>query len=93
MLDKNSLEWIHRKPPEPVTFVKRSMQEEANILFEFLTDGIDEEDIYYIKKKYEALVSNDNSFYWLYETNWVHHPDILFICLINFYCFFNGIAI
>ncbi|XP_065201420.1 histone-lysine N-methyltransferase SETD1 isoform X2 [Planococcus citri] len=63
-----------KKPPEPVTFVKRSMQEEANILFEFLTDGIDEEDIHYIKKKYETLVSNDNSFYWLYETNWVHHP-------------------
>ena len=50
------------------------MQEEANILFEFLTKGIDEEDIEFIRKKHEALVSMDNSFYWLYETNWVPHP-------------------
>lgn len=53
------------------------MQEEAKILFEFLSEGIDEEDVEFIRKKHEALVSIDNSFYWLYETNWVPHPDIL----------------
>lgn len=59
------------------------MQDEANILFEFLTDGIDEEDIYYIKKKHDALVSQDNSFYWLYETNWCSHPDILSCIIVH----------
>lgn len=73
---------------EPVTFSKRSMQEEANILFEFLTDGIDEEDIEFIRKKHEALVSTDNSFYWLYETNWVYHPDILFQPIYIFLCIY-----
>lgn len=65
--------------PEPITFSKRSMQDEANILFEFLTEGIDEEDTEFIRKKHESLVSADNSFFWLYETNWVSHPDILYI--------------
>lgn len=63
-------------------FNRRDMVQEATVLFEFLTKGIDLEDINYLKQSYDSLLTNDNVHYWLNETHWVTHPDILLISLI-----------
>lgn len=63
-------------------FNRRDMVQEATILFEFLTMGIDAEDTNYLKQSYESLLSNDSIHYWLNETHWVSHPDILLITFI-----------
>jgi len=60
-------------------FNKRDMVQEATVLFEFLTKGIDVEDINYLKQSYDSLLSNDTVHYWMNETHWVSHPDILLI--------------
>ncbi|XP_016656349.1 histone-lysine N-methyltransferase SETD1B-A [Acyrthosiphon pisum] len=53
---------------------KRDMVQEATVLFEFLTKGIDVEDINYLKQSYDSLLSNDTVHYWTNETHWVSHP-------------------
>lgn len=63
-------------------FNRRDMMQEATVLFEFLTKGIDVEDINYLKQSYDLLLTNDNVHYWLNETHWVSHPDILLILLL-----------
>lgn len=60
-------------------FNRRDMVQEATVLFEFLTKGIDMEDINYLKQSYDSLLANDNVHYWMNETHWVSHPNILFI--------------
>lgn len=60
-------------------FNRRDMVQEATVLFEFLTKGIDIEDVNYLKQSYDSLLTNDNVHYWLNETHWVSHPDILLI--------------
>lgn len=67
-------------------FNKREMVQEANVLYEFLTKGIDIEDINYLKQSYESLLSNDTVHYrWLNETHWISHPDILSIISVYKY--------
>lgn len=66
-------------------FNRRDMVQEATVLFEFLTRGIDVEDMSYLKQSYESLLSNDTVHYWLNETHWVSHPDILLITLVFYY--------
>lgn len=52
----------------------RSIMEEMQVLFEFLTKGIDAEDISYLKQSYESLLAKDDkSVYWLNDTHWVDH--------------------
>lgn len=63
-------------------FNRRDIVQEATVLFEFLTKGIDVEDLNYLKESYDSLLSNDTVHYWLNETHWVNHTDILFIELI-----------
>jgi histone-lysine N-methyltransferase SETD1 len=63
-------------------FNRRDIVQEATVLFEFLTKGIDVEDLNYLKQSYESLLSNDTVHYWLNETHWVNHTDILLITLI-----------
>lgn len=63
-------------------FNRRDMVQEATVLFEFLTKGIDVEDINYLKQSYDLLLTNDNVHYWLNETHWVSHPHILLILLL-----------
>lgn len=65
-------------------FNRRDIVQEATVLFEFLTKGIDVEDLNYLKQSYDSLLSNDTVHYWLNETHWVNHTDILFLS-INFY--------
>lgn len=68
----------HKKDKKKV-FNSREKEQANNVLFEFLTKGIDEEDINYLKYRYNSLTANDNFHYWLNETHWVNHPDILLI--------------
>jgi len=61
-------------------FNRRDGVQEATILFEFLTKGLDMEDTNYLKQSYDLLLNNKTSqHYWMNETHWVSHPDILYI--------------
>lgn len=66
------------------TYPKRSVLDEMNNLYQFLTKGIDAEDIYYLKRSYEALLGDDIQGYWLNDTHWVDHPDILFSTTVQY---------
>lgn len=61
--------------PEPtVTYKERELMSEMAILYEFLTRGIDAEDVEYLRRSYEALLADDTQGYWLNDTHWVDHP-------------------
>ncbi|GIY75269.1 histone-lysine N-methyltransferase SETD1B-A, partial [Caerostris extrusa] len=67
------------KPPRPEsysgpTFEKRSVIDEMNILYEFLKNGLDQEDIAYLQKSYDALLQDDAQGFWLNDTHWVDYP-------------------
>lgn len=85
VVDNNALENIlqsiaqKHSPIKSKHLNKRDIVQEATILFEFLTKGIDVEDTNYLKQSYESLLTNDKTYYWLNETHWVSHPDILLI--------------
>ncbi|KAF7283644.1 hypothetical protein GWI33_023282 [Rhynchophorus ferrugineus] len=64
---------------ENVTHKGRDEMSEYLVLFEFLTKGIDKEDIEYIKRSYEELLADDSMGYWLNDTHWVDH------CLTDLY--------
>lgn len=73
----------YRLPAEPVVhnvkYKERDIVEEMGVLYEFLTKGIDREDIGYLKEAYEALLADDTIGYWLNDTHWVDH------CLTDLY--------
>ncbi|KAL1500734.1 hypothetical protein ABEB36_006180 [Hypothenemus hampei] len=58
---------------EHVVHKHRDQMSEFGVLYEFLTKGIDKEDIDYIKRSYEELLSDDVMGYWLNDTHWVDH--------------------
>uniref|UniRef100_A0A673KPX6 Histone-lysine N-methyltransferase SETD1B-A-like n=1 Tax=Sinocyclocheilus rhinocerous TaxID=307959 RepID=A0A673KPX6_9TELE len=64
-------------PPRP-SFLPRSEFEEMTILYDIWNDGIDEEDICYLKITYDKMLQQDNGNDWLNDTLWVHHPHILY---------------
>lgn len=47
---------------------------EMQVMYEFLTRGIDREDVQYLRRAYEALLAQDAQGYWLNDTHWVDHP-------------------
>ncbi|XP_069684013.1 histone-lysine N-methyltransferase SETD1 [Periplaneta americana] len=61
-------------PTQPVVFAKRDIMAEMTVLYEFLTRGIDAEDINYLRRSYEAMLADDSQGYWLNDTHWVDHP-------------------
>lgn len=64
-----------KQVPEPtVTYKERDLMSEMAILYEFLTRGIDAEDVEYLRRSYEALLADDTQGYWLNDTHWVDHP-------------------
>ncbi|XP_034176391.2 SET domain containing 1 [Osmia lignaria lignaria] len=72
-------EFVYQKYPkkveEPtVTYKERDLMSEMAILYEFLTRGIDAEDVEYLRRSYEALLADDTQGYWLNDTHWVDHP-------------------
>lgn len=56
-----------------VKFKERDMGTEMALLYEFLTKGIDPEDIRYLRSSYEAMLADDSIGYWLNDTHWVDH--------------------
>ena len=46
---------------------------EMQVMYEFLTRGIDREDVAYLRRAYETLLAGD-AHYWLNDTHWVDHP-------------------
>jgi histone-lysine N-methyltransferase SETD1 len=53
---------------------QRDASEEYAIANDFLTRGIDQEDIKYFRQSYEMLLQQDNaSLYWLNNTHWIDH--------------------
>lgn len=72
-------DFIYDKLPKPVseptvTYKERDLMSEMGILYEFLTRGIDAEDVEYLRRSYEALLADDTQGYWLNDTHWVDHP-------------------
>ncbi|KAJ8711311.1 hypothetical protein PYW07_008553 [Mythimna separata] len=57
-----------------VTFKARDLMAEMQVMYEFLTRGIDREDVEYLRRAYEALLAEDAHGYWLNDTHWVDHP-------------------
>lgn len=57
-----------------VTFKPRDIMAEMQVMYEFLTRGIDREDVQYLKRAYESLLAEDAQGYWLNDTHWVDHP-------------------
>lgn len=61
--------------PAPIVYKERNLMLEMTVLYEFLTRGIDAEDIEYLRRSYETLLADDAQGYWLNDTHWVdHHP-------------------
>ncbi|XP_062559096.1 histone-lysine N-methyltransferase SETD1-like [Armigeres subalbatus] len=54
-------------------YYERDIRSGMAIFYDFLTRGIDAEDIQYIKQSYELLLSDDTNSYWLNATHWVDH--------------------
>ena len=55
-------------------YEKRDNNQSGKILYEFLTDGLDVEDIDYFKRSYNQLQKDDNlKFQWVHQTHWVNH--------------------
>uniref|UniRef100_A0A182NMP3 [histone H3]-lysine(4) N-trimethyltransferase n=1 Tax=Anopheles dirus TaxID=7168 RepID=A0A182NMP3_9DIPT len=63
---------VERFVPVP-KYRQREIPTEMGILFDFLTRGIDTEDVRYIRQSYELLLLDDASSYWLNATHWVDH--------------------
>ncbi len=53
------------------------------ILYDIWNDGIDEEDMRYLKITYDKMLQQDNGNDWLNDTLWVHHPHILYCYNVN----------
>lgn len=63
------------KPKEIVKFEPRTFEEERQVFYNIFNNGIDIEDVSYLKKCYEHLLSTDDPmFYWLNDILWVDHP-------------------
>ncbi len=65
------------------SFLPRSDFEEMTILYDIWNDGIDEEDMRYLKITYDKMLQQDNGNDWLNDTLWVHHPHILYCYNVN----------
>ncbi|XP_045454073.1 histone-lysine N-methyltransferase SETD1 [Melitaea cinxia] len=69
---------IQNKYAEPVfaraSFKARDIMAEMQVMYEFLTRGIDREDVQFLRRAYEALLAQDAQGYWLNDTHWVDHP-------------------
>ncbi|KAK3084381.1 hypothetical protein FSP39_012573 [Pinctada imbricata] len=63
-------------PPKPITkFPQRKFDEERCVFFDMYSNGIDDEDIRYLKRTYEHLLESDDPMgYWINDILWVDHP-------------------
>jgi len=71
--DENKL--LDQKIEEPkITFPKREVHAEMEVLYEFLHNGIDAEDIGYLKRSYDRLLQEETDLRWINDIHWVDHP-------------------
>lgn len=69
------LEPVKPKEIKIVKFEPRTYEEERQVFYNIFNSGIDVEDINFLKKSYENLLSTDDPmFYWLNDILWVDHP-------------------
>lgn len=69
------LEPVKPKEIKVVKFEPRTFEEERQVFYKIFSGGIDIEDINFLKKSYENLLSiDDPMFYWLNDILWVEHP-------------------
>ena len=66
------------KPIRGRTYKARTAQEQFEVLYKFLTKGLDLEDISYLKRSYHMMLNQnqagqDKNLYWLNDTHWVDH--------------------
>lgn len=74
---RGSRELINLLPPptEVKKFSARKMDEERQIFFDLYSQGLDSEDINYLKRTYDHLLqSEDPNCYWITDILWVDHP-------------------
>jgi histone-lysine N-methyltransferase SETD1 len=57
-----------------VTFSERSTKEEYNLLYQFLTHGLDLEDVRYFQISYQMMLKREEMSKLLNYTHWVDHP-------------------
>lgn len=57
-----------------ITFSKRDPQKEREILYEFLNQGVDSEDIKYLKRSFDDMIQNESKLWWIHDVHWVDHP-------------------
>lgn len=58
-------------------YPERHINDEVGLLYEFLTKGIDAEDIEYLRQSYEYMLQDDANNYWLNATHWMDHCSTL----------------
>ncbi|XP_045173499.2 histone-lysine N-methyltransferase SETD1B-like [Mercenaria mercenaria] len=69
------LEPVKPKEVKIVKYEPRTFEEERQAFYNIFSNGIDIEDINYLKQSYEKLLSTDDPmFYWLNDILWVDHP-------------------
>lgn len=56
-------------------YTERDPRDQAMLMYEFLTSGIDTEDIDYIRRSYEFLLLDDQNSYWLNATHFREHCE------------------
>lgn len=52
---------------------ERDMMQECHIMYEFLTKGVDAEDMRFLRVAYDSMLRDDAIGYWLNDTHWVDH--------------------
>lgn len=70
---RKSLDLSQYMPKE--IYEDRSPREQVMLLYEFLTKGIDAEDIAYIRRSYEFLLQDDANNAWLNATHFMEHCE------------------
>lgn len=64
-------------PVKPIKWKQREYNDKFQIIYKFLTNGVDAEDIMYLKKSYEMMLNEGLSqpnLAWINDTHWVDHP-------------------
>ncbi|XP_074605306.1 SET domain containing 1 isoform X2 [Brevipalpus obovatus] len=62
-----------------IHFKPRTTEEEMKILYDISCNGIDEEDIKYLKRSYDAMLQDESysNHWWLSDTSWCNHPPTI----------------
>lgn len=69
------LEPVKPKEVKIVKYEPRTFEEERQVFYNIFNNGIDIEDINFLRQSYEKLLSTDDPmFYWLNDILWVDHP-------------------